>query len=267
MSLKRARSPSPAPAIDIPHPDARIYCSTPIEDRSSIFIAHYSPSLPAKSLQAHPEFKSATHRMAAWRKSSRQRALSASAPLLYDTGSDEDGERYAGKKMERVLEEMDVNGAVVVARWYGGVLLGPVRFNHIETCARQAIGKWVKECKNSGDEASKKRRVEADDDERKRLAQELTERDNSIAVLRALLTDKSHGTTNLHGNTGTTSSGSTSKAIDYTKMPLDALRRLDKARDATIAWLLREIDKAELEHNSQENNDVSSVSQTNIKPN
>jgi hypothetical protein len=197
--------------------------------------------------------------MTAFRKLSKQRAISAKAPLLYDTGCDDDGEKYAGKKLEKVLVEMNVEGAVVVARWYGGVLLGPVRFAHIENCAREAIGKWIVE---SREEANKKRRVEADKEEKKRLVRELAERDSSIGVLRGLLAEKS-GEKLASSQTSTTDAASRSptKTIDYSKMPLEALRRLDKARDATIAWLLREIDKAELEQKTTEGKDAPALAE------
>jgi putative IMPACT (imprinted ancient) family translation regulator len=266
MSLKRARSLSPAADNEITPPDARIYHSTRIEDRLSIFIAHYSPSVPAKSLQSQAQFKSASHRIAAWRKPSSQRALSVKSSLLYDTGSDDDGERYAGKRLEKVLADMNVTGAVVVARWYGGVLLGPVRFNHIETCAREAIRQWLEDSKKSVDEASKKRRIEAEDEDRKRSATELAERDNSITILRGLLAEKRQGTAGSNGSATNASSQSPSKSIDYAKMSLDALRRLDKSRDATIAFLLREIDKAELECKSPDSNEVSSASKPDTEP-
>ncbi len=103
--------------------------------------------------------------MAAWRKPSKQRALSKNLPRLFETGSDDDGERYAGKKLERVLEEAGVEGAVVVARWYGGVLLGPVRFTHIEECAREAIGKWRDEMRVEEEARAKRLRL-VDDESR-----------------------------------------------------------------------------------------------------
>lgn len=245
MSLKRARSPSPTPKFT-----GQIYQSSEIEDRLSTFLAYYSPDIPVKLLAAHPNLKDSSHRITAYRTLSKQRAISPKAPLLYDTGCDDDGEKYAGKKLGKVLEEMNVEGAVVVARWYGGVLLGPVRFTHIENCAREAIRKCAVEAR---EEASKKRRLEADEEEKKRLGRELAERDSSIGVLRGLLAEKSDG--KLEGSqksTTDTTPGSPTKMIDYSKMPLEVLRRLDKARDATIAWLLGEIDKAEVEQKKTE---------------
>jgi hypothetical protein len=34
-------------------------------------------------------------------------------------------------------QEAIIDAVVIVSRWYGGTLLGPARFDHIETCARE----------------------------------------------------------------------------------------------------------------------------------
>ncbi|BFZ55669.1 hypothetical protein PYCC9005_002710 [Savitreella phatthalungensis] len=53
---------------------------------------------------------------------------------------DDDGETAAGARLAFLLQ---VSGAedvlVVVSRWFGGVLLGDIRFRHITTVARQAL--------------------------------------------------------------------------------------------------------------------------------
>lgn len=53
---------------------------------------------------------------------------------------DDDGEAAAGKRLLHLLQVMDVqNRIVVVSRWYGGVHLGPARFQCINNAARLAI--------------------------------------------------------------------------------------------------------------------------------
>lgn len=298
-----------------------IFSSSPIHDRASTFVAHYHPNIRSgvagsgstsftssiKALQSHPAFQHADHRMVAWRRRSNQSTLTIGpAPIagqssragnaIYTTGSDDDGENYAGRKLERVLEAMDVEGAVVVARWYGGVLLGPVRFTHIENAAREAIGKF--KATAAVDVGSKRAKLEVrsevvdDEAERSRLAKQLTERDRSIVVLRGLLAEKmaaqsQSGPKSVSSNpkeaekpaseetmpgkvyqpsvststppakpTPTSDSAShavpnaapsPARQIDYTAMPLARLRQLEKARDATIAFVLKELDKAEEE--------------------
>ncbi|KAI4086080.1 MAG: hypothetical protein LQ344_007858 [Seirophora lacunosa] len=223
---KRARSPSDS-AIN------NLYISNPIDDRSSKFIAYYSPQLPAQHLQELPELSSALHRIAAWRKPSPQRSL-ASQPL-YDTGHDDDGEKFGGKTLEKVLMATKIVGAIVVARWFGGVLLGPVRFDHIRNCAHDAIGKWKVESVRP----VKQVKLQEDPERRERLAATLKERDESIAVLRDLLKQKKGQ------QSASERTSPQPKAMDYASLPLAALVRLEQVRDATIGWILKEIEKAE----------------------
>lgn len=227
MSQKRLRSVSPESS-------SRIYRSSPIEDRSSTFVAFYSPTLAAKELQAHTEFRSASHRIAAWRKPSSQRALNAQR--LLETGHDDDGEKYGGKALEKVLIEMEVEGAVVVARWYGGVMLGPVRFDHIKNCARDAIMRWSQDREMS----TKKAKIREDEAEKERLIETLPERDQSIIVLRDLLAEKSP-----QPSSGPSGKGTPAKTQDYSTLPLATLEKLEQVRDATIGWILKQIEKAE----------------------
>ena len=241
MSRKRALSPSPPPSASLP---LEIFRSAPIKDRSSIFVGAYSLSLSAKALQGLPDCKSASHRIAAWRRPSRQRSLLPGAETLYDTGCDDDGERYAGKRLEKVLEDMNVEGSVVVARWYGGTMLGPVRFTHIETCAKEAIRKWKTATMEADREEAQKRQKMQDDVKRGHFEESLRERDQSIFVLRGLLAEKSRGLVN-SGTVVETAPPTPKKPVDYSSIPIEALRRLDKARDATIAFILKEINEVE----------------------
>ena len=243
MSQKRARSASPE--------STPIFTSSPIEDRSSKFIAFYSPTLSAKELQAHTEFKSASHRIAAWRKPSSQRALSAQR--LLDTGHDDDGEKYGGKALEKVLTENDVEGAVVVARWYGGVLLGPVRFDHIKNCARDAIAQWTQERQRS----AKKAKIREDEAEKEKLIRTLPERDQSITVLRDLLAEKSQ-----QPSSSPNGKGATAKVPNYATMPLATLQKLEQVRDATIGWILKQIEKVEETQAEQPDGAVPTATET-----
>lgn len=266
--------------------EPQIFTSSPIHDRSSTFTAHFRPgasifaapsgsqkSTPlttiVKGAQQHPAFTEASHRIVAWRKRSAQTTLSTGSQprSVYTLSSDDDGEKYAGKRVERVLAEMDVEGVLVVARWYGGVLLGPVRFTHIENVAREAVRKWQASVGLGSDRegmggTAKRQRLDGSgtsdavggDDEaaRRKLGKQLVERDGSIAVLRGLLAEKTKpkllstaGDGN--GELSAASSATTSppKKIDYNDMPLAKLKQLEKARDATIAFILKQLDKAE----------------------
>ena len=51
---------------------------------------------------------------------------------------EDDGEWSAGKRMLRILKELNiVNKLVVVSRWYGGQHLGPKRFQYVEDSTRE----------------------------------------------------------------------------------------------------------------------------------
>ncbi|KAL2039074.1 hypothetical protein N7G274_008123 [Stereocaulon virgatum] len=232
MSKKRARSPPP------PSPPF-IFQSDSIEDRSSKFTAVYSPTLSAQELQALPEYKEATHLIAAWRKPSAQRMLN-SQPIL-ETGYDDDGEKYGGKTLEKVLVGMSVEGAVVVARWYGGVMLGPVRFDHIRNCASQAIRRWKVSESEDCEVESKKAKLDSEEKDKAQLIKVLRERDQSIAVLRDLLAGKSKPA--MPSQSGGAVGGT--KLPDYETLPSATLKKLETVRDKTIGWVLQEIEKAE----------------------
>ncbi|KAF2773231.1 ribosomal protein S5 domain 2-like protein [Teratosphaeria nubilosa] len=237
MAQKRKRAPNDS--ID----PSTVFKSDPIEDRSSTFIGYFSPTASPRSLQDLPEIRSASHKTLAWRVESKQRALTGKPQ--YDVDHDDDGEKYGGKKVEKVLESMQVVGACVVARWYGGAMLGPVRFEHMERCAREAVRKWLA---REGEERARKRRVEMDAVEKRRLEGVLAKRDESILVLRALAVKKERRVKeDIVAVAGQPSSQIQAPApvIDYSVMPLDRLKALEKARDATLSFLLKRIDKAE----------------------
>lgn len=231
-----------------------LFRSDAIEDRQSTFIAVYSPSLQPKELQALAEFQTADHKILGWRRESNQQSIGKSK--LYVTGSDDDGEKYAGKKVEKVLEACQATGAVVVARWWGGVMLGPVRFTHIEQAARASIRAWET---HQAEARTKRRRLADEKEEQERLAKSLGARDESIAVLRTLATDKEQQLKAARdGGISVTSTDeilqapavpapTTQVPIEYTTLPVERLRALDKARDATLSFLLKRIDKAEAE--------------------
>ena len=267
MSLKRSHE-----AIDnlqTKNPPASstspiLYESSPIQDRQSNFIALYTPSttLTPKDLQRHPPYAKASHRILAWRLPSKQQTVhfpsqrpgtdtSANTKVIYEVGSLDDGEKYAGKNLEKVLLELDAVGSIVVARWYGGVMLGAVRFKHIQNCAREAIGKWRKDV---GQEPEvKKVKVgelspEQEAEQRARLAKVLGDRDSSILVLRDLLAEKkAAGQASVPNENPAVFSASQSpqRKLDYSEMPLARLKQLEKARDTTITWILKQIDEAE----------------------
>jgi hypothetical protein len=235
MSSKRPRSPSPAPTPSI-------FRSTKVHEQTSSFMGAFSPTLPATTLQSLPEFRSATHKIAGWRKPSRQKSLTPASKVLYETGFDDDGESWAGSRLQRVLNDTQTEGVVVVARWYGGQNIGRVRFTHIENCAREAIRAWkMADADAQRSAAAKKQRVE-DEVARKELTEDLRQRDFNIFALRKLLGERK---AKLHDEVAVPPTPQ--KTVNYEGMGLEALRRMDKARDATVAFILKQIDKVDEE--------------------
>lgn len=169
-----------------------------------------------------------------------------SSKVLYDLGHDDDGERWAGGRVQNVLNETQTEGTVVVARWYGGENIGPIRFTHMENCAREAI--WKYKTASSQAATLKKQKLEQDskrkqeETKRTELVKNLEERDNNIFTLRKLLAEKKAKLQDEEIVPPTPQ-----KPQDYTKMSFEALQRVDKARDKTISFVLSQIDKVEEE--------------------
>ncbi|KAH7132012.1 hypothetical protein B0J11DRAFT_213586 [Dendryphion nanum] len=233
MSTKRARSPSS-------NESPNIFRSESIEEQKSVFIAAFSQSLSVKALQGLPEFRTATHRIAAWRKRSRQRSLMPETKILFDLGHEDDGEKWAGARLQNALNDMQVEGVVVVARWYGGQNIGPVRFTHIENTAKEAIWKWQVADKALQKEEVAKRQKREEDEERQKLENDLRDRDKSIFALRGLLAQKKAKLDNLEEAPLTPQ-----KPMNYSAMTVEMLKRQDKSRDASIALILKKIDEVE----------------------
>lgn len=116
-------------------------------------------------------------------------------------------------------------------------MLGPVRFTHITNCAVEAIRKYHQS--QSGTETREGNKVVKLDnkeigEETLKLTKELESRDENISILRKYLAELK----------GLEASGEGRK-MEYERLSLDTLKKLDKARDSTVAWLLREIEKVE----------------------
>lgn len=115
--------------------------SEPIIDRRSTFVAyatHVNSEDEAfqklEQIKQDSRMRRAHHIMSAW----RIKSLENSNITFQDC--DDDGETAAGSRMLHLITIMDVwNVMVIVARWYGGVHLGPDRFKHINATAREAV--------------------------------------------------------------------------------------------------------------------------------
>ncbi|XP_062916530.1 protein IMPACT isoform X2 [Mobula hypostoma] len=112
----------------------------PITDRRSTFQAHLAPVVMLKQvklclqkLYENKKIASATHNIYAYRIYCEDKRT-----FLQDC--EDDGETAAGGRLLHLMQILDVrNVLVVVSRWYGGILLGPDRFKHINNCARNLL--------------------------------------------------------------------------------------------------------------------------------
>ncbi|XP_017284217.1 protein IMPACT [Kryptolebias marmoratus] len=125
-----------------------------VTDRRSTFQAHLAPVVTPRQVKTvleklyeNKKIASATHNIYAYRIYREDKHS-----FLQDC--EDDGETAAGGRLLHLLQILDVrNVMVVVSRWYGGILLGPDRFKHINNCARNIL---VEEgCTASTDEATK----------------------------------------------------------------------------------------------------------------
>lgn len=121
-----------------------------VVDRKSVFQGHCAPiqrvehvELFLAKLKENKKIANAFHNMWAYRvdkSDPNARVGGKSASILQDC--DDDGEQAAGGRLLNLLQILNVvNVMVVVTRWYGGTLLGPIRFKHINNAARDALVK------------------------------------------------------------------------------------------------------------------------------
>lgn len=111
-----------------------------ITDRRSTFQPHLAPvvtprqvKMVLEKLYENKKIASATHNIYAYRIHCEDKNS-----FLQDC--EDDGETAAGGRLLHLLQILDVrNVLVVVSRWYGGILLGPDRFKHINNCARNIL--------------------------------------------------------------------------------------------------------------------------------
>ena len=117
----------------------RLTSHEPIVEKKSIFQAHVCRNATSvddvdatlKILAESRKFREATHNILAYR-------IEHGSTFWQDF--DDDGETAAGGRLLRVLQLSDArNVVVVVSRWYGGVKLGPKRFQVINTVALDAL--------------------------------------------------------------------------------------------------------------------------------
>ncbi len=125
--------------------------SSTVTEKKSTFVARActvtSPAQAQASvahLNSDKRAAKASHNVSAYRI--RAPSTEKRGEVVYQD-FDDDGENAAGGRLLHLLQIMNVwDVLVVVSRWYGGVKLGPIRFNIINNVAREAVvkGGWTK---------------------------------------------------------------------------------------------------------------------------
>ncbi|KAG1739128.1 ribosomal protein S5 domain 2-type protein [Suillus paluster] len=133
--------------VERPAPEC-LGTSQEIRDRGSAFVGSvYRARTPEEAKAAISHHRNVVHagkkayEISAWRCMTLKHGktgLGGPDDFEVITGYDDDGEQWAGSKVSKVMQHEGVLDAVViVSRWFGGTLLGPARFAHIETCASE----------------------------------------------------------------------------------------------------------------------------------
>ena len=121
-------------------PPVEIFHGEPITERHSVFQSHmaFVSSMDEvlsfrNAISTDKKYARATHNIFAYRFECPQ-----THGIFHDC--DDDGESAAGGRLAELLRLMGVSGvAVIVSRWFGGVLLGADRFKLINNCARALL--------------------------------------------------------------------------------------------------------------------------------
>ncbi|KAM6350351.1 protein IMPACT isoform 4-T4 [Podargus strigoides] len=146
-----------------------IHHGNPITDRRSTFQAHLAPVVTPgqvkrvlEKLYENKKIASATHNIYAYRIYCEDKQT-----FLQDC--EDDGETAAGGRLLHLMQILNVhNVLVVVSRWYGGILLGPDRFKHINNCARNVLVEYnyVRSVEDSSKQAGKSKKIRKDNKKR-----------------------------------------------------------------------------------------------------
>jgi hypothetical protein len=123
------------------HSSLNIQSGVPMIVKKSVFVAHCCRVESVAEAMSFRSFimndrrcASATHNIFAFR------VLGSGSNAIVFQDCDDDGETAAGGRLGELLRLLPVtNVAVVVSRWFGGVLLGPERFKHINNVARDLL--------------------------------------------------------------------------------------------------------------------------------
>ncbi|EAU91587.1 hypothetical protein CC1G_11819 [Coprinopsis cinerea okayama7 len=208
-----------------------VFTSQEIRDRGSLFVANIYHATTPQEAKARVEqmkrvvhsAKPAAHEISAWRcmvLKPGKSGLNGPEDFELQAGSRDDGESWAGAKVLAVMERLSILDAVViVSRWWGGTLLGPARFTHIETCALEVC------------------RLFKDKEELAELQALLESLDDLLADLRqeyGLLSKLPSTEPSTPTSSQIDSASTVRKKSNYSGMDAQKLKRLIRAREGSI---------------------------------
>ncbi|GJJ06219.1 hypothetical protein Clacol_000409 [Clathrus columnatus] len=134
---------------------SNIYVLGFVRYRDSTFIAHIFRASSVKQAYAAQNYvksvlnadKPASCNMMAYRimilKKGRT-GIDGPDDFELESNAEDDGETYGGARILKIMRrESVIDAVVVVSRWFGGTLLGPARFSHIEHCTHDACVKFM----------------------------------------------------------------------------------------------------------------------------
>ena len=136
--------------------------------------------------------------------------------------ANDDGEAHGSERLLKVLRDEGASDVLLIcSRWFGGTLIGPVRFHHIENCGREAVVEYTKMEQVFG------------------LRGELEELDDLVDELRAEIASGKETPGNEAGQEVNVKSG----GIRPYRMITDAakLERLIKAKSMTVRLLVEKV--------------------------
>ncbi|ROV95478.1 hypothetical protein VPNG_08898 [Cytospora leucostoma] len=122
-------------------PSVSLRKSTFIARATTITDPSQRPNLLKALFDAHPELRSASHNVWAYRIRAHESSISNQAR----EASHDDGETGAGDLLLRILRETNtVDTLVVMTRWYGGVMLGPDRWRLMRNVVTSALSERLR---------------------------------------------------------------------------------------------------------------------------
>ncbi|ESK97310.1 hypothetical protein Moror_17741 [Moniliophthora roreri MCA 2997] len=205
-----------------------IATSQEIRDRGSTFVARIYHSKTPEEARSCINYvrdvvhasKPATHEISAWRcmvPKPGKTGLGGPDDFELKSGNNDDGERWASTRVMKVMEAQAViDAVVVVSRWYGGEMLGPIRFTHIETCTFEVCRPF-------------KKKEELDD-----CVLALKTLDDTLAELRRELADLTAESSDKPSEHSVRTSTKTPDYSTFTDSDLPKAKRLVLARERAV---------------------------------